>query len=95
MKYYAYKSGYCVASFESHNIQDALVQATKINLVFDGITTVYQPEPRTVGEVLDDSIYSTKTVAKAITLTGRRKLANVLGWAQSVVQVQPPMLTHK
>lgn len=76
--YYLYLTKRLVANIEAACIEEATARAKALGMVFgthyDAITTVYQPEPRTAGEVLDDTIDLTRRTAKTAIPTVRTKL---------------------
>lgn len=85
--YYVYNHKYLVSTIQATSIADA---ASKIsaNVNYDAITTVYQPEPRTVGEVVDDSI----DAAKRAVPTVRTKLSNIFGNLSRMTAPVPPQI---
>ena len=74
MKYYVYLNRYLVTVIEASSISEATAKIPS-NIRFDAVTTVYQPEPRTAGEVLDDGIAAAKRSIPA----ARSKLSNIFG----------------
>lgn len=73
-KYYVYLNRYLVTIVESDSIANAIALIPS-NVRYDSVTTVYQPEPRTAGEVLDDTIDAAKRTVPA----ARQKLSNIFG----------------
>lgn len=72
--YYVYLNRYLVTTIQSDSIANA-VALIPSGVRFDAVTTVYQPEPRTAGEMVDDTI----DAAKRAVPTVRQKLSNIFG----------------
>jgi len=72
--YYVYLNKYLVLTLESDSIANAIA-AIPANVRFDAVTTVYQPEPRTVGEVVDDTIEKARKAVPTV----RQKVSNIFG----------------
>ncbi len=72
--YYVYLNRYLVCNIEANSIADAIAKIPP-NFKYDAVTTVYQPEPRTVGERLDDGIEAARKSVPAL----RSKVSNIFG----------------
>lgn len=84
VSYYLYLDKRCIARIESDSLNHAEAKAHEQGIEFgkhyNSITTVYQPEPRTAGEVLDDTLDGAKHIARTAIPAARRTLGNLFGF---------------
>ncbi len=90
MKYYVYNQQICVASFEAGSLSAASAQCDKLGIKHDAISSVYIPEPRSPGEVLDDTIANVATGTKTAVTKVRSVLSSLFGSASKAIDPNKP-----
>jgi hypothetical protein len=85
--YYVYRNRLVITTINAASISDAI--SALEGMTYDSISTVYIPEPRTAGEILDDTLDLTKRAAKAAVPTVRTKLSNLFGNMSRALSTAP------
>lgn len=92
--YYFYNNNRCVGQVPANSFQQAAASAKARGIIYHEVSLIYRADPRTPGEVLDDSINALRTSAPKVLPTVRNKLSGLFAKASAALSTnaQPPVL---